>query len=233
MTEKKFMSLAYDLAKRGQYTAKPGVNVGCVIVKKGKIIGQGWYEKYGGRHAEVNAIDSVKRRYPKSYEHALSNSSIYVSLEPCSTHGKTPPCVDELKKYSFKEVVIGDKDKSQNGIKELKKVGLKVKELNLNDLKINQGFLKKVNLKRPYVRAKIAMSKDGKISFRNNRNKWITSKASRKDAHHYRAISDLIITGTGTLLKDNPSLNVRDRKITKHKSFKQPDKAVVLSLIHI
>ena len=227
MTEKKFMSLAYDLAKRGQYTTKPGVNVGCVIVKKGKIIGQGWYEKYGGRHAEVNAINSVKRRYPKSYEDALSNSSIYVSLEPCSTHGKTPPCVDELKKYSFKEVVIGDKDKSQNGIKELKKAGLDVKELNLNDLKTNQGFLKKVNLKRPYVRAKIAMSKDGKISFKNNKNKWITSKASRKDAHHYRAISDLIVTGTGTLLKDDPSLNVRDRNITKHKSFKQPDKAVV------
>ena len=189
--------------------------------------GQGWYEKYGGRHAEVNAINSVKKRYPKSYEDALSNSSIYVSLEPCSTYGKTPPCVDELKKYSFKEVVIGDKDKSQNGIKELKKAGLKVKELNLNDLKTNQGFLKKVNLKRPYVRAKIAMSKDGKISFKNNKNKWITSKASRKDAHHYRAISDLIVTGTGTLLKDDPSLNVRDRNITKHKSFKQPDKALV------
>ena len=117
MTEKKFMSLAYDLAKRGQYTTKPGVNVGCVIVKKGKIIGQGWYEKYGGCHAEVNAINSVKRRYPKSYEDALSNSSIYVSLEPCSTHGKTPPCVNELKKYSFKEVVIGDKDKSQMVLK--------------------------------------------------------------------------------------------------------------------
>ena len=227
MIEKKFMSLAYDLAKRGQYTTKPGVNVGCVIVKEGKIIGQGWYEKYGGCHAEVNAINSVKKRYPKSFQDALSNSSIYVSLEPCSTHGKTPPCVDELKKYSFKEVVIGDKDKSQNGIKELKKAGLKVKELNLNDLKINQGFLKKVNLKRPYVRAKIAMSKDGKISFKNNKNKWITSKASRKDAHHYRAISDLIVTGTGTILKDDPSLNVRDRNIIKHKSFKQPDKAVV------
>ena len=227
MTKKRFMAEAYELAKLGQYSTKPGVNVGCVIVKNNKILSKGWYEEYGGSHAEINAINSLKKKYPKSYETVLSQSSIFISLEPCSTTGKTPPCVHELKKYDFKEIVIGHEDTSQYGIQELIKSGFKIKQVKQKSLDINQGFFKKINTTSPYIRAKIAMSKDGKTSFKNKKNKWITSIASRSDAQHYRAISDLIITGGGTLINDNPSLNVRSKKIIKLKGFSQPDKAVI------
>ena len=227
MTKRKFMAEAYELAKLGQYSTKPGVNVGCVIVKNNKILSRGWYEKYGGSHAEINAINGLKRKYPKSFKTVLSESSIYISLEPCSTTGKTPPCVDELKKYDFKEIVIGHEDSSQYGIQELSKSGFKISHLKQKSLDINQGFFKTIHTNKPYIRAKIAMSKDGKTSFKNKRNKWITSLASRNDAQHYRAISDLIITGGGTLMNDNPSLNVRNKKIIKLKGFSQPDKAVI------
>ena len=115
MTKKKFMTLAYESAKLGQYSTRPGVNVGCVIEKENKILSKGWYEKYGASHAEINAINNLKRKYPKSYEEKINQSSIYISLEPCNTTGKTPPCVDELKKYNFKEIIIGHEDKSQQG----------------------------------------------------------------------------------------------------------------------
>ena len=223
------MAEAYELAKLGQYSTKPGVNVGCVIVKNNKILSRGWYEKYGGSHAEINAINGLIRKYPKSFKTVLRESSIYISLEPCSTTGKTPPCVDELKKYDFKEIVIGHEDNSQYGIQELSNSGLKISRSKQKSLDINQGFFKTIHTNKPYIRAKIAMSKDGKTSFKNKRNKWITSLASRNDAQHYRAISDLIITGGGTLNNDNPSLNVRNKKIIKLKGFSQPDKAVITS----
>ena len=233
MTKRKFMAEAYELAKLGQYSTKTGVNVGCVIVKNNKILSRGWYEKYGGAHAEINAINGLKQKYPKSFESILSQSSIYVSLEPCSKTGKTPPCVDELKKYDFKEIIIGHEDTSQNGIQELSKSGFKISQMKQKSLEINQGFFKAIHTNKPYIRAKIAMSKDGKTSFKNKKNKWITSLASRNDAQHYRAISDLVITGGGTLVNDNPSLNVRNKRIIKYKGFSQPDKALILSLIHI
>ena len=229
MTKKKFMTLAYESAKLGQYSTRPGVSVGCVIEKENKILSRGWYEKYGASHAEINAINNLKRKYPKSYKEKINQSSIYISLEPCNTTGKTPPCVDELKKYNFKEIIIGHEDRSQQGAKELKKFGFKVSHLKQKAFDINQGFFKRINSNRPYIRAKIAMSKDGKTSFKNKRNKWITSIASRNDAQHYRAISDLIITGSGTLMHDNPSLNVRNKKIVKTKGFNQPHKAVLIN----
>ena len=229
MTKRKFMAEAYELAKLGQYSTKPGVNVGCVIVKNNKILSRGYYEKYGGSHAEINAINGLKRKYPKSYTTVLSQSSIFISLEPCSTTGKTPPCINELKKYDFKEIVVGHEDTSQHGIQELNNSGFKISQLKLKSLDINQGFFKKIHTNKPYIRAKIAISKDGKTSFKNKKNKWITSLASRNDAQHYRAISDLIITGGGTLKNDNPSLNVRNKKIVKLKGFSQPDKAVITS----
>ena len=227
MTKRKFMAEAYELAKLGQYSTKTGVNVGCVIVKNNKILSRGWYEKYGGAHAEINAVFCLKKKYPKSFESVLSQSSIYVSLEPCSKTGKTPPCVDELKKYDFKEIIIGHEDTTQNGIQELSKSGFKISQVRQKSLEINQGFFKAIHTNKPYIRAKIAMSKDGKTSFKNKKNKWITSLASRNDAQHYRAISDLIITGGGTLVNDNPSLNVRNKRIIKYKGFSQPDKAVI------
>ena len=232
MTKKKFMAMAYESAKLGEYSTKPGVNVGCIIEKNSKILSKGWYEKYGGSHAEINAIRNLKKNYPKSYRELLDQSSIYISLEPCSKTGKTPPCTDELKKYNFKEIIIGHEDPSQSGANELKKLGFNVSQHKQKNLNINQGFFKKIYTNTPYIRAKIAMSKDGKTSFKNKRNKWITSAASRKDSQHYRAISDLIITGSGTIINDDPLLNVRSNKIVKSKGFNQPHKAVITSSNH-
>jgi len=127
--------MAYELAKLGEYSTKPGVNVGCIIERNNKILSKGWYEKYGGSHAEINAIRNLKKNYPKSYRELLDQSSIYISLEPCSKTGKTPPCTDELKKYNFKEIIIGHEDPSQSGTNELKKLGFNVsqhKQKNLN-----------------------------------------------------------------------------------------------------
>ena len=124
--------MAYELAKLGEYSTKPGVNVGCIIERNNKILSKGWYEKYGGSHAEINAIRNLKKNYPKSYRELLDQSSIYISLEPCSKTGKTPPCTDELKKYNFKEIIIGHEDPSQSGTNELKKLGFNVNKIKLH-----------------------------------------------------------------------------------------------------
>ena len=126
MNDSHFISKTVALALKGKYNTKPGVNVGCVIVKNNKIIGQGFYEEYGGSHAEINAINEVKRKYKKSYLSKLSGSKIYISLEPCSKKGKTGACVNELKKYNFKKIIVGCKDPTQNGLNILEQAGYEV-----------------------------------------------------------------------------------------------------------
>ena len=175
MNDSHFISKTVALALKGKYNTKPGVNVGCVIVKDNKIIGQGFYEEYGGSHAEINAINEVKRKYKKSYLSKLSGSKIYISLEPCSKKGKTGACVNELKKYNFKKIIVGCKDPTQNGLNILEQAGYEVENLNHeNCLSLNRAFFHKAKFKKPFVRAKIAMSSDQKSVFVSGKRKWIT-----------------------------------------------------------
>ncbi|GIR03436.1 MAG: hypothetical protein CM15mP13_0300 [Pseudomonadota bacterium] len=141
MNDTHFISQAVSLALKGKFNTKPGVNVGCVIVKNNKVIGQGFYEKYGGSHAEINAINQVKRNYKKNYFSQLADSDIYITLEPCSKKGKTGACVNELKKYDFKRIIIGSKDPTQNGLKNLQRAGYEVKNLeNRQCMALNESF---------------------------------------------------------------------------------------------
>ena len=222
-----FISKAINLAAKGRYNTKPGVNVGSVIVKNGKIIGQGFYEGYGGRHAEINAINDVRNRYKKNFSSQISGSEIFITLEPCSKKGKTGACVDELKKYDFKRIIVGSEDPTQNGLEKLRKAGYKIK--NLNDQRcvdLNKGFLHKAKFKRPYIRAKVAMSADYKSVFLTKRRKWITGIPARNDVQHLRAESDIVLTGAGTINEDVPSMNVRQKKILASKTFSQPQRYV-------
>ena len=227
MNDNHFISKAVSLALKGKFNTKPGVNVGCIIVKNNKIIGQGFYEKYGGAHAEINAINQVKRKYKKNYVSQLSDSDIYVTLEPCSKKGKTGACVDELKKYDFKRIVIGAKDPTQNGFKNLQLAGYEVINLNSQQcLTLNESFLHKAKFKKPFVRAKIAMSSDHKSVMSSKQRKWITGIPARNDVQTLRAEADIILTGAGTINEDNPSMNVRSKKIIANKNFIQPERYV-------
>ena len=222
-----FISKAINLAAKGKYNTKPGVNVGSVIVKNGKIIGQGFYEGYGGRHAEINAINDVRNRYKKNFSSQISGSEIFITLEPCSKKGKTGACVDELKKYDFKRIIVGSEDPTQNGLEKLRKAGYKIK--NLNDQRcvdLNKGFLHKAKFKRPYIRAKVAVSADYKSVFLTKRRKWITGMPARNDVQRLRAESDIVLTGAGTINEDVPSMNVRQKKILASKTFSQPQRYV-------
>ena len=219
---------AQELAKKGQYTKQNGCCVGCVISKNNKILGQGYYEYFGAPHAEIKAIESVKEANKDNYMELLSGSTLTVTLEPCSTFGKTPPCLDEILKYNFKKVIIGSIDPSQSSIKKLKAAGIEIEiEEISNDL--NKGFFSSLLNKRPYVRAKIAMSEDQKIAFKENDQQWITSIESREDGQQYRALSDLILTGSGTVLTDDPYLNVRNKELINLKGFSQPTKGLISS----
>ena len=219
---------AQELAKKGQYTKQNGCCVGCVISKNNKILGQGYYEYFGAPHAEIKAIESVKEANKDNYMELLSDSTLTVTLEPCSKFGKTPPCLDEILKYNFKKVIIGSLDPSQSSIKKLKAAGIEVEIEEISD-ELNKGFFSSLLNKRPYVRAKIAMSEDQKIAFKKNDQKWITSVESREDGQKYRALSDLILTGSGTVLTDDPYLNVRNKELVNLKGFSQPAKGLITS----
>ena len=227
MNDSHFISKTVSIALKGKYSTKPGVNVGCLIVKNNKIIGKGFYEEYGGSHAEINAINDVKRKYKTSYLSKLSGSKIYISLEPCSKKGKTGACVNELKKYDFKKIIIGCEDPTQSGLSILEQAGYEVKNLNdENCVSLNEAFFHKAKFMKPFIRAKIAMSSDQKSVFVSGKRKWITGKQARKDVQFLRAEADIIITGAGTINADKPSMNVRQKKIVSNKSFTQPDRYV-------
>ena len=227
MNDTHFISKAVSLALKGKFNTKPGVNVGCVIVKNNKVIGEGFYEKYGGSHAEINAINQVKRNYKKNYLSQLTGSDIYVTLEPCSKKGKTGACVNVLKKYAFRRIIIGSKDPTQNGLNNLQRAGYEVINLdNHQCMALNKCFFHKAKFKKPFIKAKVAMSSDHKSVFTSKQRKWITGIPARNDVQKLRAEADIILTGSGTINEDSPSMNVRTKKIIANKNFVQPARYV-------
>jgi diaminohydroxyphosphoribosylaminopyrimidine deaminase/5-amino-6-(5-phosphoribosylamino)uracil reductase len=212
-THEIYIKRCIELAKNGLGTTYPNPLVGSVIVFNGKIIGEGWHRKSGEAHAEVNAINSVEDKS------LLSKSTIYVSLEPCSHFGKTPPCCDLIIANSIPNIVIGTLDPfakvAGNGIKKLleagKNVTIGILEDECNEL--NKRFFTFHNKKRPYIILKWAESQDGflaPISKQKQEPIWITNEFSRQLVHKWRSEEQAILVGTNTVLEDNPTLTVRD-----------------------
>ncbi len=205
------MREALSLAKKGLLTTRPNPLVGCVITHRNKVIGRGWHERAGQNHAEVNAINDVHERLGESAKSVLKESEMFVTLEPCSTFGKTAPCADAIRKHGIKKVYIASEDTSQDGfaIKE-KNITIETGLLRDEAREINKGFFSRIERKRPFITAKMGIGLDGGIALASGESKWITSVQSREDVHKLRAINDAILTGVGTVLDDNPSLTSRD-----------------------
>ncbi|PIU20295.1 MAG: riboflavin biosynthesis protein RibD [Elusimicrobia bacterium CG08_land_8_20_14_0_20_59_10] len=204
--DKVFMARAVDLARRGRYGAHPNPMVGAVIVKNGRIIGEGAHLRFGGPHAEINALRSC-RTSPKG-------ASAYVTLEPCSTCGKTPPCTQALIKAGLKAVYTGAPDPNpvnNGGAPLLRKAGLKVRTglLRKECEGLNPAFNKFMRTGIPYVTVKIAQSLDGRIADAAGRSRWISGPQARHETHKLRAEADAVLAGIGTVLADDPQLNVR------------------------
>jgi len=206
------MLRALELAKNGIGRVSPNPMVGCVIVKNGKIIGEGWHQHYGGPHAEANAIESVQNKQN------ISGSDVYVNLEPCSHFGKTPPCADLLAHYKVKHVFIANKDINPlvqgKGIKKLKSEGIRVMEGIMEEEAriLNKRFFTFHEQGRPYIILKWAVTSDGYIARDNYDSKWISNEYSRLMVHQWRSQEDGIMVGANTVIYDNPQLNVRELK---------------------
>jgi len=213
MTQNKdsiWMQRALSLAEKGRGYVSPNPMVGCVIVsEKGDIIGEGYHQKYGKEHAEIQAITSVKERS------LLKNATIYITLEPCAHHGKTPPCAPVIADLPFKRAVVAMQDPFSEvdgkGIDIIRQSGIRVdvgvleKEARL----LNEAWLHYVRFSRPFVTLKIAQTADGYIAAPNGDSKWISSADSRTEVHRWRSRTDAVLVGRNTAMHDNPSLTVR------------------------
>ena len=208
MSQESLMARALLVAERGVFTTAPNPRVGCVIVKNEVIIAEGWHHRAGEAHAEVNALLQLNQR-------EANGADCYITLEPCSHDGRTPPCCDAIIKAGIKRVIIAMKDPNPmvagRGIEKLKQVGIVVVLGVLEEQaeKLNQGFCQRMRMGRPYIRSKLAMSVDGKTAMASGESQWITSQDARQDVQKLRAQSSVILTGIGTVLTDDPSLSVR------------------------
>lgn len=219
--DEKYMTRAIEIAKKGIGWANPNPLVGAVIVKNDKIIGEGAHLKYGSLHAERNAILSAKDNIEKDDKiDSLEGSTIYVTLEPCCHHGKTPPCTEAIIDNKIKRVVIGSRDPnpkvSGKGVKILREAGIEVRTDFLKeecDL-LNDIFFHYIKNKRPYVLMKYAMTADGKIATSTGKSKWITSALAREYVQEIRHKYMGIMVGIGTVLADDPLLNCRAKNIS-------------------
>ncbi len=221
-----YMSEALQLAAQGLYTTQPNPRVGCVIVKDNQIIGRGAHLKAGEPHAEIYALREAGT--------VAEGADVYVTLEPCSHFGRTPPCMNALIEAKVKRVFVAMQDPNPlvagRGIKHLQDekievfVGLMQKEAEA----LNVGFIKRMQLQMPYVSSKIAASLDGKTALNNGKSQWITSAYARNDVQHWRARSCAILTGIGTVLADDPSMTVRLENIQR-----QPIRVIVDSELKI
>ncbi len=220
-----YMRMAIRLAGKGIGKTSPNPMVGAVIVKNDKIIGRGYHKKCGDCHAEINAINNAKG--------SIRGSTFYITLEPCSHYGRTPPCVDTLIKKGLKRVVIGTPDPNPEvngkGIKVLRSKGIKVDVgiLETECRHLNENYFKFIKSGIPYVTVKYAQTLDGRIATKTGDSQWISSEESRKYVHRLRAINDCVMVGAGTVTADNPQLTVR------HVKGKNPLRIIVDSNLRI
>lgn len=228
-TDEMFMHMALNEAEKGAYTTTPNPRVGCVMVRNNQILSTGFHAQAGQAHAEVHAIENAKRKGV-----SLAGATAYVTLEPCSHHGKTGPCADALIRSGVSRVVVAIKDPnplvSGKGIALLESAGIEVSSGTLEEKArwMNRGFLSRMERGRPWVRLKVASSADGITALPNGVSQWITGPQARLDGHRLRAQACAVLTGIGTVKADNPRLNVRDVETPR-----QPLKVVVDSKLEI
>jgi diaminohydroxyphosphoribosylaminopyrimidine deaminase/5-amino-6-(5-phosphoribosylamino)uracil reductase len=204
------LARAVELAAKGTGAVKPNPVVGAVIARAGEVLGEGWHERYGGSHAEVNAIEACGLQ-------DLADATLYVSLEPCCHEGKTPPCTEAILQAGIRRVVIASDDPSEKasgrGLGILRDEGVEIVlaegELATRARLLNQAFRKHARVARPWVLFKSAMTLDGKVATRGGDSKWISGEDSRELAHRWRASVDAIVVGIGTALADDPQLTAR------------------------
>ena len=205
-----FMRLALAAAQQSLYLSNPNPRVGCVIVQAGRVIGTGFTQQAGCAHAEIDAIADARK-----HSADLSGSTMYVSLEPCCHHGRTPPCTQAIIAAKPARVVIAMQDPNPlvggNGIQQMVAAGIQVEcgLLEEEAAALNPGFISRMMRDLPWVRLKVAASLDGKTALPNGQSQWITGAAARDDGHHWRAQACAILTGVGTVKEDDPSLTVR------------------------
>lgn len=231
----RFMMRCLGLARKGAGYVSPNPMVGSILVFDGQVIGEGYHERYGGPHAEVNAIRSVN-------DHTLlRQSTLYVNLEPCSHYGKTPPCCDLIIEKKIPRVVVACRDPHKkvagSGIKKLREAGIEVTEgvLREKSLKLNEAFVKSHTQKMPFVALKLAQTLDGKIATAKGLSQWITGDEARGHVHGQRSCYDAVLTGTGTVLADDPELTVRHvpgrnpLRVILDRTLRLPDTAKVFN----
>jgi len=224
-----FMAHAIHLAEKGLYTTDPNPRVGCVLVKENDIIGEGWHQWAGQAHAEINALTDAQQR-----GNDPANATAYVTLEPCCHHGKTGPCTDALVAANIQRVVYGMEDPfakvSGQGLSQLRSRGIEIVGPIMEESarQLNPGFIKRMQKGLPFVRVKMAMSLDGRTAMASGESKWITSEPARRDVQKLRARSSAVLTGIGTVLHDNPALNVRAEELNLQTSdVKQPIRVIL------
>jgi diaminohydroxyphosphoribosylaminopyrimidine deaminase/5-amino-6-(5-phosphoribosylamino)uracil reductase len=205
--DENFMRRALALAERGRGYVEPNPLVGAVVVRDGQVVGEGWHQRYGEAHAEVNALAAARE--------AAQGATLYVTLEPCCHQGKTPPCTDAVLRSGVRRVVVGIADPfpqvAGKGLEILRNAGLEVEAgiCEIEARQLNAPYLKLLATGRPYVHAKWAMTLDGKIATRTGDSRWISNEASRRRAHELRGRMDAILVGLGTVLADDPMLTAR------------------------
>lgn len=220
-----YMARAIQLARKGWFTTRTNPRVGCVLVKDNLIIGEGWHEKPGFAHAEINALNLAAE--------SAKGATAYVTLEPCAHHGKTGPCAEALVKAGVVRAVVAMLDPNPlvagKGIQILADAGIKVEHglMQSEAERLNLGFMKRMTDGLPRVVAKIAMSLDGRTAMANGESQWITGPAARSNVQRMRAESGAIITGSGTVVLDNPSMNVRNQAYISNPHFAQPARVII------
>src|SRR3954452_5876887 len=208
-TDAPLLERAIELAQRGVGQVTPNPNVGAVVARDGEVVGEGWHEIFGGPHAEVNALRAAGE--------SARGATLYVSLEPCCHHGKTPPCTDAILDAGITRVVVASDDPTEKaagrGLGILRDEGVEVVvadgELAASARQLNQPFRKHARTGRPFVRFKSAMTLDGKVATATGDSKWISGETSRRLAHVWRAECDAVAVGIGTALADDPLLTAR------------------------
>lgn len=221
-----YMARALRLAEGGLFSTSPNPRVGCVIVKDGRVVGEGWHVRAGEAHAEIHALQTAAKN--------ARGATVYVTLEPCSHHGRTPPCAEALIAAGVSRVVVAMQDPNPQvageGLAQIRQQGIQVDCGLLADeaQELNIGFVARMTRGRPWLRLKLAASLDGKTALANGVSQWITGPAARQDGHRWRARACAILTGIGTVRDDDPQLNVRGVDTSR-----QPLKVVVDSRLEL
>ena len=229
-TDHQYMARALQLAERALCITSPNPRVGCVLVKNGQILGEGHTQPAGGHHAEIEALEAARAHYGVQ---AVRGATAYVTLEPCSHFGRTPPCCDALIAAGLAQVVAAMQDPnpqvSGQGMARLQAAGIQVRSGLLKEVanELNLGFVHRMTQGRPWVRLKMAASLDGRTALNNGSSQWITGAEARLDGHRWRARACAILTGSGTVLADDPQLNVRLPDVAAESTVRQPLKVLI------